>query len=241
MKMDLTIVSGARPELLSNTLHSLSKYIVPTFDMGDVFANVDQFGGGQAEALECKQIIEHYFPNAKIFMPQVNDFTVAVKTLWQLPTSKYFLHIEDDWEFLANINPREVEALFKGNVSQVTIDNSDKNRPILWRVHRKSIFTLWRLSIPDLRRPIFTTSPSFVDSSFGRQVAEKMKLEFDPEKQLYSDANQELSAFTKSFRNVFLFPRNGYYIRDTGRSWRTNRGIKKAFIDGKSVWDFGEK
>ena len=238
VKIDLTIVSGARPELLQNTLKSFSKYILPTFEIAQVFANIDRFGGGETEANECRLLIESFFPDAIVFMPEISDFTTAVKKLWALPTAKHFLHIEDDWEFLAKVDSAEVKELFSGCVTQVTIDNSDKHRPLFWKGHWKSLFTYWKFAIPDFRRPIFTTSPSFIETSFGREVAKRMKLDFDPEKQLYSGINQELSTYTKSFRSKFIFPRQGYYIMDTGRVWRVDKGIQKSFVRGKSVWKF---
>lgn len=238
MKIDLTIVSGARPELLLNTLQSLSKYVLPEFEVVQIFANIDKFGGGETEAKECKLIVQSFFPNAVVFTPQVNDFTAAVKKLWSLPTAEYFLHIEDDWEFLSKINSNKVKQLFGWNVAQVTIDNSDKHRPFFWRGHRKPFLSLWKFSIPDFRRPIFTTSPSFIKTTFGREVASRMKLDFDPEKQLYSEANPDLSTYTKSFRSKFLFPRRGFYIMDTGRMWRKEKGIQKSFVGGKSIWEF---
>jgi hypothetical protein len=238
VKIDLTIVSGARPKLLHNTLQSLSRYVLPSFDIVQVFANIDKFGGGQSEAIECRSIIESFFPNAIIFMPEVNGFASAVKKLWSLPTAEHFLHIEDDWEFLAKIESNVVKQHFGSGVTQVTIDNSDKHRPLFWKGHWKSLFTYWRFAIPDFRRPIFTTSPSFIESSFGREIAKRMNPDYDPEKQLYSGINQDLSTYTKPYKSKFLYPRRGYYVVDTGRVWREEKGIQKTFIQGKSIWKF---
>ena len=73
-----------------------------------MFANVDLFGGVARDREACKRLIRQYFPRAIITSPQRSVFGRAVKNLWALPQSEYFLHIEDDWVCHRDISPLNI-------------------------------------------------------------------------------------------------------------------------------------
>ena len=85
-------------------------------------------------------------------------------------------------------------------------------------------------------RPIFTTSPSFLERSFAHECASKMRLDLDPEKQLYGDRNPELGQYTKTFRSRLLGVGGDFWISDIGREHRQASNLKKTLIDGQSHW-----
>jgi hypothetical protein len=54
-KYDLTILAGARPELLSRTLSSFQRNVFDKNPPNNVYANIDPWGGGRRS-----QEIPHY-------------------------------------------------------------------------------------------------------------------------------------------------------------------------------------
>lgn len=238
--MDITIVCGRRPELLKRTLDSFGEKIFGNFPPGTVYANIDPFCGTNADGDACEELIRSRFDKAEIFRPTVASFGGAVKRLWQKPQSRYFLHMEDDWEVLMSVVPADIEERFSENVVQVQM----AARGRLYLPHRYSYKTTWR-SLFGLKigkrthfdRPLFSTSPSFVERDFAKRCAEMMDPGKDPEKQLYEDGT-ELAEFTRNYRNHPLVGHGGgAVVRDIGRQWLARHGFQKRIIDGKSIWE----
>lgn len=90
--------------------------------------------------------------------------------------------------------------------------------------------------------PVFTTSPSFLESEFARNCAALMDADLDPEKQLYDGRNYRLSAYVAGYRNRVVGSGPPFLIRDNGRTFRKSLGVEKRIVDGRSVWiDLGKQ
>lgn len=81
--MDITIVCGRRPDLLSRTLASFQDNMFRHFDIGTVHANIDPFCGTEAEGDACEALLRSHFPRVAIRRPETPSFGMAVKHLWQ--------------------------------------------------------------------------------------------------------------------------------------------------------------
>jgi hypothetical protein len=149
-------------------------------------------------------------------------------------------HLEDDWLAHADIGEGDVLPYFNGPVRQVSILTVEKNWKsrypfhCAWERRRFLGVEFGRRLYPD--RPLFTTSPSFVEREFARTCSRLMDPSLDPEKQLYDNRNVALSSYTSSFQNRIIGGRNPYWIEDIGRADRDRRGTRKVIAGGQSHW-----
>jgi hypothetical protein len=243
-KLDVTLVCGARPELLLPTLQSFQKRVFKHFDLGTCYANIDLFGGNEDDRKACREIIQQHFKSVKITEPATPSFGMAVKTIWSQVQSPFVLHMEDDWEVLEDITPARVLPLFVGPTRAVKLVCKE----LMWngndqyyertRKYRMFGLIVWK----SLRkRSIFGTSPAFFSADFVRSAAMMMDPSLDPEKQMRPKNNPQLAAYVEQFR-CKLLPglAQQNIIRDTGRDWRSERGIEKVIVAGRSVWKQAE-
>ena len=239
-KIDLTLVCGARPELIARTLESFSEKVFKNFNVVHVFANIDQFQGGVSEVAQVRSIVESYFPHAIVRTPSQPSFTNAVKWLWGQVQSDHCLHLEDDWLADAEILSNMVMPAFVGNVAQVSIGTLNKHwrhrYPFHCRTEHRRFLGIRFGSRLLKDEPIFTTSPSFITREFAQTCARLMDPQLDPEKQLYNNANIPLREYTRTLRNMILGRGPNYLIRDIGRDYRGKHNLKKVFINGQSHW-----
>ena len=204
------------------------------FEILNVFANIDLFGGKERERERCELMIQNYFPAAKIFKPKANGFGEAVKRLWGMPSSKYFLHIEDDWLCNRDITSAEVESLMQ-KFSQITLAQKGVHLSLFTRSNyrpvRQKLFGVF--NIPNFTRPEFSTSPSFLEQTFGKSVSVLLNPDLHPEKQMFNGLNPDLEGFLKTHRSANL-PRwwNTPYISDIGRAWHLKEKLSLVYING---------
>lgn len=237
--IDVTLVSGARPGLLQETLKSFSEKLFRHFPIATLYVNIDPFEGGQAEVEDCERICREFFPTVVSRKPDTSHFTRAVKWLWQQPRSAWCFHLEDDWILNRDVTYAEFSASMKWRVAQITLMTKEKN----WGYRSPYHFEPDRFTIlgKDLgkglnkKRPVFTTSPSFVKREFAHQCSELMSDTLDPEKQL-NTLNPQLNQYTAKYRNRFIGKRREFVAVDIGRRHRDEIGLTKTVIEGNSVW-----
>lgn len=237
MKIDLTIVGGSRPELLSRTLGSFNKNMFVNFQIGSVFVNLDPFGGNEEDRAECIKILNSYFLNPEILCPEISSFGLAVKNLWSKPKTLVFFHLEDDWELNIVITPKMIKPMKRKSVAQLALRYGKYHRFFHEKYHwqKKSIFGFD--IFPNFLRPVFTTSPSFIKSAFANVCSDLMNPQLDPEKQLSNGMVPGLSFFTADYKCKFLLEKSKIVnITDTGREWRLQKGLVKIEENGKSMW-----
>lgn len=241
-QLDVTIVSGRRPELLEETMKSFHRGLFQKFDIKNVYVNIDPFGGSETAQVECVKIIKSFFPHAHIAQPDVCSFTKAVQTLWMRPSSRYFLHLEDDWTLNEPIDADKVDSMLTGNVKQVSLMSVHKGwdgRSLYHKYKKRKKFrgiTYWRSRSSD-----FSTSPVFIDSKFAKECASRMKVELDPEKQFSENRNPVLESYSSQYLNKFYVGEvSPNVVSDTGRKWRKQRGIEKIFDKGVTSWQTHE-
>ena len=87
--IDVSLVSGRRPELLQETLASFQKHLFQFFEIANFRVNLDAFGGNEDEHAQCKEVILNYFPKAKINEPAEPGFGKAMQFLWSTLEAPY--------------------------------------------------------------------------------------------------------------------------------------------------------
>lgn len=240
-KTDVCIVSARRPDLLSDTLSSLSQRIFSNLDLVNVYMNLDPIFGDAKDHEACVSLFRGHFPTGVLFEPEAPGFANAVRRLWLATTADFVMHFEDDWVALTDIGEEAFEPFSDPTVAQVSFHTEEKNWDVKknGHLHRKNeYFRLAGVKLPKFtRRPIFTTSPSILRGPFARACAGLMDGTKDPEKQFYSDVNLPLQAYVCKYDNYIFSPQNKPVIKDIGRNWREEKGIKKIIRDSSSFWE----
>jgi len=240
IKLDITLVCGRRPDLLSQTLAALRDKVLCNFQVGTIYANIDPFCGNIEDGDKCEDMLYQSFPLVKVTRPETASFGAAVKYLWQQPQTDFFLHMEDDWDILYPISPEDIVPRFKNNVVQVQLASRDKlylPKTYSFKASWRKTFGLKVLKKIHTDRPLFGTSPSFIRTDFANACADRMDPGKDPEKQLYAPGT-ELGDFTRDFLNHPLqAPDRKAIVRDLGRDWLIKKGVKKRIVEGVSIWE----
>ncbi|MET1412981.1 hypothetical protein ABVF61_11970 [Roseibium sp. HPY-6] len=237
--IDVTLVSGARTGLLQKTLESFSARLFRHFTLETLYVNIDPFEGGPAEVEECERICKDFFPVVVANKPDTPHFTRAVKWLWSQPSAAWSFHLEDDWVLMRDVTYDDFANALKRRVTQISLMTKEKNwgyrSPFHYEPNRFKILGRDLGKGLNKKRPIFTTSPSFVQREFAHQCASLMRDELDPEKQL-NVLNPALNQYTANYRNHFIGKRREYVAADIGREHREEVGLEKTVVAGNSVW-----
>lgn len=236
MKIDVVIIATRRVDLLRETLESFSKHVFPFFEINTAIVNIDPIWGGKSEHEEIRSILAENFDNLKIIEPVEPNFCRAVKSAWSQTTSDVILHLEEDWIALEDIKPDLISSHLDEVVTSLSFMHSNKN----WngkQVYHYRRYRPWYLpfKIEDKRKPYFGTSPSFWNGKFLRECAVRLDVNFDPEKQFYSDVNDDLQKFVKNKKCKFLLGKP-YLVEDIGRDWQLKNKVSKEIKYAQSHW-----
>jgi hypothetical protein len=238
--LDVSIVSGARPDLLDRTLSSFGSRLLKNFRLGRVVANIDMIFGSRTDCSACVDVILTHFPNADIRIPATSSFGEAVKSNWSRTRGDFVLHLEDDWILNEDVDNGVMKWFAPHDVKQVSFLNKEKN----WDIQKKGYERfemrkqrLFGLQLRKVRFPIFTMAPSIIVGDFARSSALLMNGELDAEKQFARGINPKLEAHVRRHRSIIVAASDGQpLISDIGREWRLHRRIEKSLVGGRPQW-----
>ncbi|KQS80874.1 hypothetical protein ASG25_04930 [Rhizobium sp. Leaf384] len=239
MAIDICVVAGRRPDLLEATLRDFQDRCFRFLDISACFVNIDPIFGDADDARACVSIVDRLFPGAIVFQPEKANFCSAVKRLWSSTSADHVFHLEDDWRTLTPLDQSILAPFADQSVQQVSLHTINQNWDIRRKGHlyEKRSFKLWGVKLPSFRRrPLFSTSPSVLRGDFARLAAGLLDPAYDPEKQFYSNTNMVLQTRVAPYRTYIFSPNRTPVIEDTGRLWRDERRITKAFANGQSIW-----
>lgn len=236
-EIDITLVAGARPDLLSRTLDSFADRLFYNFAIRQVFANIDPIFGDANARADCVALVRNIFPDAVVFTPDTGSFGAAVKRLWESTSDAHVLHLEDDWLINEALHPGQVFPHFGDDTGMITLSPDSREKTggdYLYITRRKRILGY---EIYARKVNAYGTSPRFIRKGLCRQYGLLLRPEMDPEKQVYKNKNRALARAHTPWRCRTLFAAHGTpLITDTGREWRADRDIVKVDKRGYAVW-----
>lgn len=236
-KIDVTLVAGSRPDLLKRTLESFTAHIFSQIQVGNVFVNIDLHGGSEDDRNQCKRLVLETFPAAQITTPASNSFGQAVKSLWSLPTSTYFLHFEDDWIASKKLPIKRILRNSDASIQQWFLVKPRVSHSIITKYPCRPNPN-FPFFFPHYGHPSFTTSPSILRSDFAHQVSFYLRPELNPEKQMFNEMNIPLEKYLSNYRSKSLI--NWWESRiltDIGRKWQASKGIRVEIVDGVHTYN----
>jgi hypothetical protein len=239
--IDVCVTAARRPDLLAATLETFDRNLLSHFEIGRFIVNIDPVFGTMSDEDACIDLVRAYRADAIIHCPEVPGFTAAVKRNWRSTAAETVLHLEDDWLLQRSVSPGIIDAFGKdASLAQICFNHATK----AWDGKRRGAACYHRrrrtflgLRTPFKRKvPAFLTCPSFFRGSFLRGAADLLDPNYDPEKQFFSEVNQPLESYVSTFHNIMIGEAPDYYIIDTGRQWRQDRGIEKYVLEAQSYW-----
>jgi len=97
-KIDITMTSVLRPEIVRGTLKSFFKsmfYKNP--DRYRLIVNIDPLGNGKATANDVLEVCKNHFKKVVYNISKEPSFPKAVRWTWDQVESPWVFHLEDDW------------------------------------------------------------------------------------------------------------------------------------------------
>jgi len=161
--IDLCIVSTIRPEILGRTLESFKKHIKYSRDFFCI-VNIDLIPMADY-ASETFKLIDKHFPVNVVNVEPKGNFAKAVKTVWSCSQADWIFHLEDDWEFLTDID------------LDFAIDRLEKAGKNYMRFPKEQAPHLNCMFKPALQ-------PCLIRGTYARKFSQHMRTDKDPEKQL---------------------------------------------------------
>jgi hypothetical protein len=241
--IDLVMICGRRPSLLSQTLASFGARMFPHFPFANVIANIDPFMGDGAAGDACETLLRMAFAQSaaqlQIFRPETAGFAAAVQRAWRATTSEFVFHLEDDWIAREDITPQPFfDLLAPDDVQAVTLVCATKHtRGLPQQTYRRITRSPRGYIVKDELINAFSTSPGMFKGPFLRAAAELLDIGLDPEKQFFKGLNPALEELALPYRCMFLRGANARdAIEDIGRDYRDQLGLKKLLVDGQAVW-----
>jgi len=203
--MDVTIVATLRPDIIRQTMESMSQMICTrTFYLRSI-VNVDLIGD-DCSPYDVLNEVEKIIPIHKYNIADKPSFARAVRWVWRNSTSQYVLHVEDDWKFQRKIDldwcAKQME---KGDADYIRF--AKRMRPVDNEKRHPSLL------------------PSLWVGVIVRSLSEIMVDNKDPEKQLrYGLGNEMIDLLLP--KQIVDYP-GGICVSDIGREWRNRRNLVK--------------
>lgn len=229
--VDLCIVATPRPEILKKTLDSFLKYI--KFDgIININVNIDLIPKLMQNETICVELyrVAYNFSNKiakknyrgehiiRVVTNTNCNFAKAVKTVWKITETKYVFHLEDDWEFLREIDLNKC-------ISMIENDGIDYIR--FPKVNAPHLNTLHKIAL----------QPSFWRGNVLRELSKEIDICKDPEKQLrVGGGNSNIDSILDNMvKNGLVEYCSDWCCDDIGREWREKNNIKK--VNGKWMYE----
>ncbi len=214
--IDVCVIATLRPEIIKVTLESFLNKVSYTGKFRFLI-NLDMVPYKNMfkmyDVYEMINIVlkEHQY---EIFLGKGN-FAKAVKESWKRTESEYVLHLEDDWEFIRNIDLDEVIRLMMGPNTYIRFP----------KIKAAQYKCLDKLAL----------QPSLWCGLIVRYLSSLMNDNQDPEKQLReNDQNIKISNCVKRIIKKDLGRRG--MVKDIGTKWREKNNISKWNKDtGKNI------
>jgi len=221
----LCIVATLRPAILYKTMKSFYDKIKYDFEKINFVVNIDMVPIDWDSRGFINMMLDSLYADRKDSLLLHNfhitygegNFAKAVKTVWENTTSEYVFHLEDDWEFI-----REIDL----NKCIEKMGNEDFDYMRFPKINAPHFNCLPKVAL----------QPSLWRGSVVRELSKHMAINKDPEKQLRTgQGNEELDRILFKTQNKGLIDYGKDCCEDHGRKWCDEHGFKKWNKNNKDV------
>lgn len=212
-KIAVTTTATCRPDILARTYQSFCDNTGLDFKRMRLFINVDLVPVNISYA-EIIKVAHAFFGEVVSNISDVPNFAASVKWLWSSVDSEYVFHLEDDWLLL-----EKVPMILLWDVLR---DNPHIMQARFCGYHVGNV--LRRISL----------GPGLIRGEICRKIGAGLKTDRNPEVQLKTLKQFGIERLNKTI--AMVVPRNTRVIKDIGRSWASQHGIKHPKKERFVVW-----
>ena len=218
MLIDVSTTATLREDLYEQALASLVNHV-----HGAEFRliiNIDPVGPGNADAME--RIARKYVENVVAFRPETASFPRAQLRVWRAVESEFFLNLEDDWEFLVDVDIGEMIeviqhlpdfALLRFSRWESTDTARQWNKRVPWNGYFFEVPSNLSTTIG------FSGNPSLIRRNFIIPLLHTVSTGIDIEKQLKGYGIQ--AYYLRQWRyGIWQRRHSPATIKDIGTPWR---------------------
>ena len=233
--IEITTTATLRPELYERSLSSLVDRV-----KGDDFRlilNIDPVGPGKAE--DVAAVGRKYTKNPIIFLPKDANFQEAQLRLWRAVEGKYFWNVEDDWEFLVDVDLQKmIETMEKyPELAILRLPRWESGPKYTRQWNKREIpFNGEFFEIPEQDRGClgFSGMPSIIRTEFLEPMLDYLSPDRDIEKQL--KGRGRCGVYLRKWRYGVWQQLNSLdAIKDIGTPWRKEHRYGKNG-ESKYLW-----
>jgi hypothetical protein len=194
-----------RPEILRRTYETFSRNLKGVeFAASTLHLNIDPTPA-DADSLECVAVAHEFFGHVEVHEPDEPNFAKAVKWCFAQPRGEFFFHLEDDWTLEREISIGEL----MGFLTEIP-----------------------GLSVVNLRgypyaMDYLCLGPGLWRRQHAAEIGQKLRYDFNPEMQLRTKDNVNIYGGVHVGYLGYQWPRVGAVVKDIGRSWLREAGLRK--------------
>ena len=237
IKIDITMVSVIRPDLIQRRLKTVVKNIVQgNPDRFRLILNIDPIGE-KVKAEKVAKVASQYFENVVYRIAKEPSFSRAVQWVWKNSDAPFIFHIEDDWDITRKI---DVDHMIK--IMRKYKDLSSLRLYKYRTPKKKVVFTFgcnWRYNkegfyVSDKWEKQFGLNPILIRRDFINEALPRMRDDVNPEKQFRDTQKYMVPVIKKWKYGLYTNPGDKPLAIDTGTKWRSKTKFikprKKTFL-----------
>lgn len=228
--IDITMTATKRPAILDVTLSSFKRHLFKDTKCSMIL-NIDP-AGLSIPASCVSGVAKKYFDIRALKVSSMASFPKAFHWVWsQAVSADFVFNLEDDWELLRSVDLDDMIKVMKRNHDLAILR-------LPWRPLGKTTSKNWKYFFPwnsqffecpaRLKRSIgFCGHPSLIRGEFVRATVPHLNTEQNSEKQFHY--NPKIVTEVDKWRfGVYGYPEQSAAIKDIGRKWMIDAGLKKA-------------
>lgn len=225
MKIDITMISTIRPEIVRRTLQSLVKYlknpdgfkliidIAPVGEMDKTQDDIAKIAGSCFEEIIARTNLISYQAEALIWT-------------WQQAGGEFILNWEDDWEVMQNINISQLISVFNEYPKLAAINFDREGKHILtYQGYKGQFFPIPGKDIYQRKTGYSLGGPPAIIRK--EYIKEALNYISPVECLDITSQKAEVRKFLDTWDHATIARSNSAYVKDIGHQWKKEHGIKR--------------
>jgi len=229
VKIDLTMTTALRPEVLDATLWSIRENLV--WDDGfNLIINL-ALVGGKYSIEDIRQVISRYFSDHQIRVKRISSSTDGLRWTWKKTQSEFVLQWEDDWVLREKVDLFSIINFMGDSVNMIFLDRHQKS---VLDAYAEGTFTHIHSGFcKKMKNQVLVGSPALYRKSSIDQVVDLI----DPLKQLgVNSASEQIQNIIKSWLVYAYTGASGRLVEDIGRAWMRKNNLVRVQNHGGHTW-----
>jgi len=240
-KIDITMTSVIRPDILSDTLDTISKKVCKDRDGFRLIINVDHVGEN-IKPMKMIKVAKRYFDDVVFNIATEPSFPKAVKWVWSQVTAPYVFHWEDDVDILREIDVDHMIKILKEHKTLSSLrlykDKIPPNKKVFYTFNCRWIYNQQGFYVAKDWKKQFGLNPILIKSEFVKEAVTRMVDDTNPEKQFRYSQPYMRPLIKKWQYGIYASPGDTRIIDGRkGITWKRKMKLEKPKGQTFLKWD----